>query len=305
MSISKEIAYFKSSTQEDNIYCKIWRDKDLKDYKGILQIIHGTFNHIDCFDELGVFFAEKGYIVCGNDNLGSGKSGSLGCTCEKDGDIRIVDDMHLLTRIMKNRFGEALPYFILGDSTGSFIARNYCSYFSDEINGAVFSACMNLPDIALLAENTIDKLAEKFGLFEPIVILKKPFTNLLGFDKKGSLDFLTKDKKIIEQYKSDYLCSFNISYSYLRDLIKLAINCSNDLWAKRIRKDLPIFLIGGAIDSLSSNGNSVISVCDRLCAENIIPEVILYPDGKHDILHETNRDTVYKDLAKWLEENAV
>ena len=103
MSVIKKEAYFISSTGINKIRTCIWQKEDTE-YKGVFQIAHGVSEHIDRYDEFARFLAEEGYVVCGNDHLGHGKSvdsfEDFGFFAEEDGDNRMIDDMHILYSIM-------------------------------------------------------------------------------------------------------------------------------------------------------------------------------------------------------------
>ena len=75
--------------------------------KAIVQIAHGIAEHIDRYRDFMAFLADNGYLAVGNDHLGHGKSvdspEDYGFFAEEDGDLRMVDDMHILTQIMKKR----------------------------------------------------------------------------------------------------------------------------------------------------------------------------------------------------------
>lgn len=299
MSVTKKTAYFNSSSGGGKIYCKIWQNTE-KMPVGILQIAHGTFNHIDFFEPLACFLADKGFIVCGNDHIGHGKSGSPGFTAQKDGHKRIIEDMHILSGIMKNRYSNELPYFLLGDSTGSLAARAYCAYFGEELSGAIFSAVGDLNDLSLMIETPVKRLAGRLGADSPVSLFGKAMTNRLVFGLSPDSEWLCKKTEALNLYKLDELCNFNITYSYLRDIIMLSALCSNEVWAKKIPPEMPILLIGGALDPLNSNGRRTIGVCDRLGKVGIIPEVILYPGCLHDILNESESENVYNDILRWL-----
>ena len=81
---------------------------------------------------------------------------------KKNGDKRLVDDMHILTKIMKKKYPD-LPYFLFGHSMGSFCARVYTAHFGDELNGAVFCGTGELPAVAAALQEPINKLCEKLG----------------------------------------------------------------------------------------------------------------------------------------------
>lgn len=301
MAVKNYTKHFVSSTGCDAVYCRIWQDDEVKPV-GILQIAHSTFDNIDCYDRFAENMAKNGYIVCGNDHIGHGKTASvLGYTCEKNGHIRMVDDMHRLTVIMKKHFGGSLPYYLLGNSTGSFAARLYCADFGNEIDGAVFCATSDLPDFSLLLETPVDFIADKFGAETPVSFFGKPMTNFLNFPDR-SAKWISKDEQEIEQRKENPYCYYNITYSYLRDIAHLVIETSTDSWAARIPKNLPVMLIGGAIDPISANGRNVIGVSDRLGLHSVKHEVILYPDERHDILTCKENERVCADLTEWFNE---
>ena len=107
MSIIKKEAYFYSSTGVNKIRTLIWHDDDVEPV-AVIQIAHGVCEHIDRYDDFARFLASKGYVVCGNDHIGPGKSvesmEDLGFTAEKEGYRRFVDDMHILYSIMHHKY---------------------------------------------------------------------------------------------------------------------------------------------------------------------------------------------------------
>lgn len=104
MAIVRTEAYFNSSNGINKIRTLIWKDDELTP-RGVFQIAHGMAEHIGRYDEFAKYIASNGFVVCGNDHLGHGKSvndiSELGFIAEKNGDKRLVDDMHILTKIMK------------------------------------------------------------------------------------------------------------------------------------------------------------------------------------------------------------
>ena len=121
MAIVKTEAYFNSSTGRNKIHTLIWKEEDLTPV-GVFQIAHGMAEHIERYDDFARFLAANGFVVCGNDHLGHGKSVNsdedYGYFDEYNGDKRLVDDMHILTKIMKKKYPN-LPYFLFGHSMGS------------------------------------------------------------------------------------------------------------------------------------------------------------------------------------------
>ena len=69
-----------------------------------------------------------------------------------------------------------------------------------------------------------------------------------------------------------------------------------------VRADLPIYLMSGDADPLAGGGPLVELVADRYREAGVRDvTVVLYPQARHEILNETNRDEVTADLLAWLD----
>ena len=42
--------------------------------KGVIQIVHGMSEYIDRYDDLAKYLVSRGFVVCGEDHIGHGKS---------------------------------------------------------------------------------------------------------------------------------------------------------------------------------------------------------------------------------------
>lgn len=305
MSLIKQEAYFLSSTGTDKIHCTIWSD-DEKEPIGIFQIAHGVSEHIERYDEFARFLADKGYIVCGNDHLGHGLSVSepenYGFFAENDGDIRMVDDMHILTLIMKKRYPE-LPLFLFGHSMGSLCARVYATNFGDELKGLILCGTLDIPASAVVLEEPLKYLCSRLGPKTMISNSLFDKINTLGIkDKKTDKDWLSFNKKNVNDFILDPLCGNDLKLGGIRDLISLANSACSTTWALRVPYGLPILIISGAKDPIGFNGKGVISVSDSLEEAGLEPKVIMYPGFRHEILNEENRELVFKDVYEWTSE---
>lgn len=306
MSIIKKDAYFVSSTGVNNIHCRIWQD-DEKEPCAIFQIAHGVAEHIERYDEFACFLAEKGFVVCGNDHLGHGLSAQtlsdLGFFAEEDGDVRMVDDMHILSIIMKKRFPE-LPLILFGHSMGSFCARVYASLFGNELAGLILCGTGELPAAAVALEEPVRFLCKKLGARAdvPVNLLDK-LGALSVRDRETDFDWLSRNRENVERYIADPLCGGSLKLGGVRDVLSLANSACATEWASKLPLGLPILLISGAKDPVGFNGKGVIACCDNLESAGHEPEVILYPGDRHEILNEDDREKVFGDILCWIEKN--
>lgn len=303
MAIVKTRAYFNSSTGSDKIHCMIWQDDEVET-KGVLQIAHSSFEHIERYHEFASFMASSGLVVCGNDHLGHGLSvqseEGLGFICQTDGDIRLVDDMHILHNIMAARYSE-LPYFLFGHGMGSICARVYASNFGTELAGLIICGTCKLPSAALMLEKSLILMCNKFGATARIpTSILDTISNLSVKDKTTPKDWLTRNKDTVNDILLDPLCNFDLKLGAVRDIVSLINTACTPQWAELVPTSLKILLISGAKDPIGLNGKGVIDVSEKLEQAGHEPEVLLYPGSRHNILHEEEKKLVFFDVLDFL-----
>ena len=306
MAIIKKDAYFNSSTGTNKIHTVIWQD-DSQTPAAVIQLAHGVGEHMGRYEEFARFLASNGFVVCGNDHLGHGLSANsmeeLGFTCEKDGDLRLVDDMHLLYNIMHRRYPD-LKYFLFGHSMGAACVRVFLSHFGHDVDGAVLCGLAELPPISRLLTGPADKLVEKFGpRGKSKLITSQMNTSMNRQFSSGSRtanDWLTSDEAEVDRILADPMCNFILTYSLIRDMVYLQTECAAGDWVSRVPLHLPLMLIGGAEDPIGKNGRAVIDLVEKLEAQGRNPEVILYPGCRHNLHNEAVREKIFNDVLIWL-----
>jgi len=306
VSVIKKEAYFNSSTGVNKIRTLIWLD-DEKEPKAVVQLSHGMAEHIDRYDDFARFLVMNGYVVCGNDHLGHGYSvnneDDYGFFAEENGDKRLVDDMHILAKIMKKRY-PSIPYFLFGHSMGSICARVYAMHFGNELDGVVFCGTLNIPSFSPVLIPLLDKLCLKFGPradVEKIVSFVQKAQVILTKDERAAVSWLSTNSENWDAYEDDPLCGFPFKLGGYRDLVSLACEACQSDWAEYIPEGLPVMVISGALDPVSMNGRTALKASDQLALAGHDVEPILYPGNKHEILNEKNKDVVYEDVLKFFE----
>ena len=144
--------------------------------KAVVQIVHGVAEYAGRYDHFARYLAEHGFVVCGEDHLGHGKTvndGKYGYFGKKDGWTLVTADVRRLRVLMGEKY-PGVPYFLLGHSMGSFLALAFVSsqfiqYFNYTKLGTI---------IALNGANFLDSI--DIGLIPLMVIfvLFSAFMNL-------------------------------------------------------------------------------------------------------------------------------
>lgn len=71
---------------------------------------------------------------------------------------------------------------------------------------------------------------------------------------------------------------------------------------ERIPKHKPVFLFSGELDPVGLRGKGILNLFSqyqKLGLQDV--EYRLYPGGRHEMPHETNRKEVAQDVLDWLE----
>lgn len=301
----QESFYFTSSVKE-NVHAKIWKDDNIKKYKGIVQLVHGMQEYIERYDEFASLLADSGYIVVGHDHLGHGdtarETDDLGYFAKKDGWDRLVEDVHILQNKVSKEYPE-LPYVIFGHSMGSLVVRTYLTKYKDDLAGVILSGTSGQKS-GLLSGQILTKL---IMLFKGDRYRSKLLEYLItgSFNKKfkpnrTKADWTTRDEEVVDKYQKDPKCGFNFTTNGYLNLLQGSYYLSKQ---KNINKTLnvPILLISGDKDPVGGMGKGVIRVMNMLEKAGLDKVSIrLFKDARHELLNEINKDEVCYVILSWL-----
>ena len=282
-----------------------------KEIKGILQICHGMCEYIDRYSDFAKYLCENGYIVCGHDHVGHGKSSTseqYGYFSEEKGWQVLIDDLYKFTRVIKDMYPQ-YPIYLLGHSMGSFIARLYASYFPGSIDGLIISgtgAANPGAKVGITLCNIMSK--QKGSMYRSEKINKIAFGNFNNrySDKRTEYDWLSRDTTVVDKYMKDDMCMFTFTLSGFRDLFTLNSKANESTTFNNTRNDIPIFIFSGDMDPVGDYGKGVTKVYDKYLSSGKTDLTLrLYREGRHEMLNEINKEEVYIDVLSWLNEKTA
>ena len=273
----------------------------------ILQIVHGMAEHVERYEDFAEYLCKKGILVTAEDHLGHGKSvvdGKTGYFCKQDPATVVVRDVHRLKKMTQELY-PGVPYFILGHSMGSFILRNYLCKYGKGIDGAIVMGTGMQPKIMVLGLKILAGLACVFGkAAKPC-----PFVNNVAFgtylkripDKRTDYDWLTKADSVVDKYIEDPLCGYIFPGNGFKTLGELIWRLHKDAYISKMPVTLRVLITSGAEDPVGDYGVGPKKVYDEFIAQGMQRvDFKLYEGDRHEILNETDHETVYEDLYNWI-----
>ena len=274
---------------------------------GIVQIVHGIAEFVERYEDFADYLNSLGYLVVAEDHMGHGQSIEGGSTQGffHGGWFAAVNDT---LKLMKDTMAQfpGVPYVLFGHSMGSFMARTILARYPDcGITAAVICGTGWLPTAALpLLIPVVERICRKTGEENPSEKLQQMVFG--GYNKeiedpRTPCDWLTRDEDIVDAYMEDPLCGFIPACGLLRDMMKGICYVQQEKNLKKMKKHLPVFFIAGGEDPVGPYGKGVEKAASAFRKAGMINVACkIYPDCRHEILNELNKQEVYEDVVKWL-----
>jgi alpha-beta hydrolase superfamily lysophospholipase len=274
------------------------------DLRGTVQLVHGASEHSGRYDRLAATLARRGFGVWAMDLRGHGRTaestgiGRFGGGLGVETVLHDVDALHLV--IADQHPG--VPRILLGHSMGSIIALESAERNGADLAGLVLSGPIGVaPQLAdtvtLLeeavaagaADNALDALGPFNERFEPA---------------RTRYDWLSRDDAEVDRYIADPLSGDDVplTVAYAAGVFALAVRAATPEAVAELPAGLPVLLLSGELDPVGGDNAVQVTALAQLFTERGLPvEQHVYPQARHEVFNETNRDEVVRDLLAWLD----
>lgn len=308
MALITQTIDFLSSDGHTTAKAALWQDDEVTP-RAVLQIAHGMSEYIARYEPFAAFMTRQGYIVCGNDYLGHGETAPspeyLGYIPPQGGAEFLVEDIHALYRFMHQRY-PSLAYFLFGHSMGSIITRAYITKYGSELTGYICSGTVG-PNPALAV--AIPLARREVRRKDPFA--RSNFLDRMAFGRynkrcenpRTKFDWLTRDTAVVDHYIAHPWCGFTFTAAGFLALLTLSDEISKPGWVRRVPKTLPILMVTGEYDPVGSYTKGPKTVCRRLRDAGLEDITFtIYPQCRHELHNELNRQQVYRDYLNWMDD---
>ncbi len=276
-------------------------------YDTVLVIHHGMAEHQERYLGFIEYLNSNGIAVYMHDMANHGKSNAdfneSGWFGDKDGYKGLILDLKKNFDIAKEENPDK-KLVVMGHSMGSFICRCFTAEYPDEgFSGAIYMGTGDANPIAGVGKTLAGLVAKIKGSKYKSKLLDKTAFGAYGkgFEGRTPFDWLTRDTAIVDKYIGDKYCGFLFSAQGMHDLISLNIDCNTPEWYAKIPKEANILLTSGEMDPVGPQAQGINNIAKKLAdTGHTNVTVKLYPDCRHEILNELNKDEVMADVAEWI-----
>lgn len=275
---------------------------------GIIQLVHGMSEMKERYRPFMEYLTGLGFACIIHDHRGHGQSvkskDDLGFLYGGGADA-LIEDTHQITETAKKRWPDQ-KLILFGHSMGALIVRCYLKKYDDELSALIISGapCKN-PAVGM------GKLIVKFQKAVHGPRYKSKLLNDMSFGSYGKnfpnegseYAWLSVDQGNVKAYEESEYCGFPFTvdgYEGLMDLLSETYNNKN--WQVKNPK-LPILFVSGKDDPCTNGPRNLKIAIDHLRSLGYCDiRGKLYEGGRHEILNDTMKKTVYSDITKWLKQ---
>jgi len=176
------------------------------------------------------------------------------------------------------------PIFLFGHSLGGLITAASVASEPNNVAGVVLSA----PALLLEAPAHLRVIANVFAVLAPG----------LRVAPAGDPSRISRIEAEVEAYKSDPMIS---SLSIPAKLGATAVAVAEDAWGRYPQWTTPVLVIHGAKDEMTDPKGSERFISTIASKQKRLE---LYPEGRHEILNDLDRDAAWGVISGWLSERA-
>lgn len=299
MGTRKEFTYL-SSDGVHQVHAVLWLPDG--DVKGVVQLVHGICEYALRFDPFARYLSEHGFAVTGNDHLGHGLTAK---GPEEYGYFTDWWDVVHDVRSLRETVGQLLPgipYFLLGHSMGSFVARTYLIDYPGTLTGAILSGTGQEPAVVVALGKLLTGMGNPHKVNKLFYNLSIGAYNRQFAPNRTSMDWISRDTEHVNVSLADPMYNFKTTAGMNHAMMSGLQYVAKKENLKRMDRDTPVYFFAGDADPVGACGKTVKKVADWFCQAGVKDiEIKLYPGGRHEMLNETNKEEVYADTLAWIE----
>ena len=270
--------------------------------KTVLQVVHGAAEHSSRYDRFAKLAVASGYAVYATDHRGHGRtrlrSGKTGDAGPDAWNRMVEDEIAFSQRLRTAHPGAKLVLF--GHSLGSLMAQDYIERRADLLDGLILSGTSYRPGAA-----AADRSAQRRGAQGAARRLGG-----MGGPLQGLQQALRRPHRLRvaeprcrrgQEVHDRSALGFAFTNELARDIFVGIARMRDPALEARIPKTLPVLVIQGELDPVGENLVGTRRLVERYNALGLTRiETHYYPGARHEVLNETNRDEVQRDVLAWL-----
>lgn len=274
--------------------------------KAVVQFAHGMCGCKERFLPVMEWLAGKGYVCVANDHRGHGgsirSSDDLGYMYD-GGWKALVSDLRQVTAWAADEF-PGLPVVLAGHSMGSLAARTYVKYHDEGLAGLVLCGSPSFSHAAVLGRIMTGAVCA-FGLGRIRLSFIQDMTSRRynrRFVKEGYQAWTCSDPEVRRVFAANPLCNFSFTVNASYNLLCMMEKAYSRRGWKLDKPEMPVLFLSGEDDPCMKSRKHLDKAAAFMKHTGYADvRVMTYPDMRHEVLNEMNKEEVWHDLLCFIE----
>ena len=271
-----------------------------------LQITHGMAEHKRRYIPFMEYIASLGGACIISDMRGHGETsnpadyGYFG----ENGVEATLSDLHQIGLVLRQKY-PGLPMILFGHSMGSLVARSYAAGHDHHLAALILSGeASNNPAVgAGLFLTRLMALFRGDRYRSPLIESMSTGAYDKAFPEGEKFQWLSVNEENRQKYIEDPGCGFPFTLNGYDTLFSFMKRTYSPKFYHVWRKDMPILFLSGEEDPVMEDKKAfedAVRFMRDMGYRNVRSK--LYPGMRHEILMESERETVYADVVAFIEE---
>lgn len=271
-----------------------------------LQITHGMAEHKRRYIPFMEYIASLGGACIISDMRGHGETsnpadyGYFG----ENGVEATLSDLHQIGLVLRQKY-PGLPMILFGHSMGSLVARSYAAEHDHHLAALILSGeASNNPAVgAGLMLTRLIALFRGDRYRSPLIESMSTGAYDKSFPEGEKFQWLSVNEENRQKYIEDPGCGFPFTLNGYDTLFSFMKRTYSPKFYHVWRKDMPILFLSGEEDPVMGDKKAfedAVRFMRDMGYRNVRSK--LYPGMRHEILMESERETVYADVVAFIEE---
>lgn len=260
-------------------------------------VLHGMAEHSGRYEHFASRLADEGGHILTYDHRGHGEY------AENLGDIESIDALVSDALAVAGHLPKDVPNVIVGHSMGSIVARQMLS----------MNQFTRFIIVGSLSKNSVIDLFSACALRPLSVISPKSQLEVVNFLALNVNDklfngteknrWLSSNEDNVKSYNDDPLCGFKMTTKSIYDTLFYSQKSLKKSTLARIKNNPNVLFVSGMDDAISNMGKDIFTLAKKYTRVVNDVKVHLYPDARHEVLNDKNRDEVIDNIIDWININ--
>ena len=215
-----------------------------------------------------------------------------------------LSDLHQIGNVLRERY-PGLPMMLFGHSMGSLVARCYAAEHDEYLSALILSGeASDNPAVGIALLLTKIMALFRGGRYRsPLIEGLSTGAYDKAYPEGEKFQWLSEDEENRRRYREDPRCGFPFTLNGYETLFSFLKRTYSPKYYNVRNKNMPILFLSGEDDPVMGGKKAffrAVHFLEDMGYRDVRAK--LYPGMRHEILMETERETVLEDIGRFLTE---